>query len=717
MTRRQAAWVTTAMVLIAAALAVAVLAAAPQQTASAERQLEAAIHREQVLGDVKGAIELYQQLAAGGDRPVAAQALVRMGQCYEKLGEAQVTQARAAYERVVREFGDQSAMAGEARARLAALRQASPAPTEPTIRARRLLAGHYNNEVDFSGGPTPDGRGLVYVDATGKNLAIRDLQTGASRLITNRASEDGYMGFVAVVSPDGRFVAYSWSRSSVERPFAGMELRVVGVDGSRDRMLREESSIYPASWSSDGRHIVAQIAQGEGSQTEIAWIAFEDGSKRSLGTFPAADGGVLSPDDRFVAVQVPAKDDSGRHDIVLLPTKGGSVLPLVDHPADDRLMGWIPGTNDLLFTSDRSGNQDLWAIRIGDDGRAGSPRPVRRGTGEMSPMGFTRDGSLFYSVYTLQYNIFTAPVDEKSGRITLDEAKPLGGRGSNMKPSWSPNGAYLAFARRTAPRNGKEIVYVLNTKTGEERALVEDIAPATVPASTWFPDGRSLLTLGMSQTDAATSPGKVPSVAYRVNLATGAPTRLFEFPPNPYWWSMNNMVASPDGEGVIYAHDGRLVLRHLESGVEDELYRHAGLATGILELSPDGTELVFAIANSASVRARVWPDQGGRLMVMPSRGGEVRELLELEEPGTVRNVAWTADGRYVLFLQYGAKRMSVMRVPRQGGKAEQLWETQDTMLRDLSISPDGRRVAYFTQENEAEIWVLENIKQALVRVK
>jgi hypothetical protein len=35
----------------------------------------------------------------------------------------------------------------------------------------------------------------------------------------------------------------------------------------------------------------------------------------------------------------------------------------------------------------------------------------------------------------------------------------------------------------------------------------------------------------------------------------------------------------------------------------------------------------------------------------------------------------------------------------------------------FSPSPDGRRVAYFTQENEAEIWVLENIKEALARAR
>jgi hypothetical protein len=48
-------------------------------------------------------------------RKTAAEALVHMGQCYEKLGDAE---SRKAYERVLREYGDQKEAAMVARARL-----------------------------------------------------------------------------------------------------------------------------------------------------------------------------------------------------------------------------------------------------------------------------------------------------------------------------------------------------------------------------------------------------------------------------------------------------------------------------------------------------------------------------------------------------------------------------------------------------------------------
>src|SRR6266540_4329383 len=77
-----------------------------QSARSAEVQLKAAQQKAEVEGDLKGAIEEYKKVIAmaGANRALAAQALVRMAECYQKLGDAQ---ARAIYDRVVREYADQ----------------------------------------------------------------------------------------------------------------------------------------------------------------------------------------------------------------------------------------------------------------------------------------------------------------------------------------------------------------------------------------------------------------------------------------------------------------------------------------------------------------------------------------------------------------------------------------------------------------------------------
>ncbi|HTX36576.1 MAG TPA: tetratricopeptide repeat protein [Bryobacteraceae bacterium] len=116
----------------------AILAAAatgpgwPQPEAEAERRLEAGIHREMVLGDLKGAMEEYRALvghAAGskavGSKAVEARALFQMAQCQEKLGRH--TDALATYRRVTAEYrGTDGAV--RAQARLADLVDNAPGP-------------------------------------------------------------------------------------------------------------------------------------------------------------------------------------------------------------------------------------------------------------------------------------------------------------------------------------------------------------------------------------------------------------------------------------------------------------------------------------------------------------------------------------------------------------------------------------------------------------
>jgi outer membrane protein assembly factor BamD (BamD/ComL family) len=73
---------------------------------AAEALLGAAIHQEEAEGNLEAAIASYKKFLSqyGNNRPLAAKAQYHLGLAYEKLGSAE---AEKAYERVVKEFGDQ----------------------------------------------------------------------------------------------------------------------------------------------------------------------------------------------------------------------------------------------------------------------------------------------------------------------------------------------------------------------------------------------------------------------------------------------------------------------------------------------------------------------------------------------------------------------------------------------------------------------------------
>jgi tetratricopeptide (TPR) repeat protein len=84
--------------------------------AEAERMLEAAIQREIVLGDLKGAMAQYQLVISGNaNRADVSRALFRYARCLEKLERR--TEAHDVYTRLIRNYSDQ-AEAALARARL-----------------------------------------------------------------------------------------------------------------------------------------------------------------------------------------------------------------------------------------------------------------------------------------------------------------------------------------------------------------------------------------------------------------------------------------------------------------------------------------------------------------------------------------------------------------------------------------------------------------------
>jgi tetratricopeptide (TPR) repeat protein len=111
-----------------------------QSDKQGEALLQAAKNLELVKGDLKAAIEQYKQILARPEvgRTVAAKALLGMGQCYEKLGQ---TEARTAYEQLVRQYGDQAEQVQAARARLAALGGAPGQSGSAEMTIRRVWSG------------------------------------------------------------------------------------------------------------------------------------------------------------------------------------------------------------------------------------------------------------------------------------------------------------------------------------------------------------------------------------------------------------------------------------------------------------------------------------------------------------------------------------------------------------------------------------------------
>ncbi|HEY3123332.1 MAG TPA: hypothetical protein VGK70_04645, partial [Thermoanaerobaculia bacterium] len=317
-------------------------AIAAAQSPPPARLFQDAIHLMETKGDYPAALRLFEQIAKGSDRNLAARSLLYAGLCYEKLGKRE---ARNSYERLIRDFGDQTDLITAARARLAALTPAGGSPTSRGMAAHRVLA-----EFPPFGALSPDGQRLSFFDWTTNDFTLLDLESKQKRSLTRNLTRNGaWVGeaYGSVHSPDGKQIAYVWWNAQDI-----LELRVVVLDGTSPRVLYRNTDLRHldvADWSSDGRFILCTFHLSTGS-SQIALVSVGNGAAQVLKTFewPGPGKLSLSPDGRYVAY-----DLSG--DLFLLAVRGTREAVLVENPAHDFNPIWTPDGNRILFTSDRTG--------------------------------------------------------------------------------------------------------------------------------------------------------------------------------------------------------------------------------------------------------------------------------------------------------------------------------------------------------------------------
>ena len=663
--------------LICAALSPGYLASQAQDN-KAEVALQAAIKTETVDGNLRGAIEQYKKIAAqpGAGRATVATALLRMGHCYEKLGEAQAKEARAAYERVVRDFGDQAEIVAQARVRLAAF--GGPGAAGGLV-ARRVLA----DASGVSGVLTADGKYISHLDGATGDVVQFEVASGQTRRITNRggagAKEAPYE--YQAISRDGKQIAYdSYTKDWVP------QLRIRNLDGSGLRTLYGEKGydVRPLDWSPDAGFILAsrELDNSPGGGIELTLISTADGSVRVLRSIASAwVSASFSPDGRSVAFSFVREGSPPHGDLFLMTADGRNEAVVAGHPAEDRLLGWTPDGRSLLFLSDRSGTWDIWTVHITGGRQQGGPELLKKDFGSYSEvLGFAPDGSLYYKTETRLGGLYNGAVDLETGKVLMPPA-PVTTRyiGPANFLTWSPDGrslAYLSHPGRIG--SGNNILTIRSTSTGEERFLSPRLRG--VNQISWAPDGRSIIALGFTVTGTG---------AFRIDTETSEITKLAD----------EGVFARlcPDGKTLVWWREG-IRKRNLDTGEESEVVKTAAVG---YDLSPDGREVVFQV--------------DGAVKTVSLNGGEPRELFR----GLAKSYAlkWTRDGRYIIAQSRDAASSEIWRVPAQGGTPLKL-DLSIPKMWFFALHPDNRRFAFSVNEgSKSELWVLEHFVPPLKAAK
>ena len=681
-----------------------------QSQESAAKIYEAALFKKEAEGDLEGAIKIFRRIVAEFPeaRNIAAKAQLQIGTCLEKLG---LKEAMKAYQKVIDNYPDQTEAVIEAREKISILLRAQTVleKRDTEFKIKQIWTAP---DTDLYGAPSPDGRYLSYVDWRTGDLALFEIATGSKTHLTDDAHwvDPSEYAFYSIISPDGKLVAYSWY--GLQSNYC---LRLIGIDGTGHRTLysNEDYEVHPADWSPDGKQILVKRYSNKGGPAQILWISALDGSVRVLKTLE--EGQTMghcvchSSDDRYIVYELSVEEDFGNYDIYLLATDGSSEIPLIKHKANDRLLGWAPGRNEVLFLSDRTGTWDAFVIRIDENLLLGSPIRIKPEIGQISPLGFTQDGSFFYGMYTRWFNTYIAKIDLTKGVFQAPLYEPI--VGSNLYPEWSPDGSYLAYISEQIKPGGPgvfdNILHIHSLKTGKEREIQSEIRKMKNPR--WSPDGRNILVTGI---DRRVKEENYQGGLYLIDVENGHVTPVlkyaFKAPVSVGMWGTIKAEWSPDGEAIFYITRDSILRRELKSGEEEKIYQNPDLLmtrtyARLLTLSPDGENLVFGTRDLETHRESLW--------ILPGSGGEAQPFLELQMSDRIQAIGWSPDGEYVLFTKREKKGTSLWRIALDGKEPQKLGQS-NKRLRDLRVHPDGRQIAFSSVIIENEVWVMENFLPA-----
>lgn len=329
------------------------------------------------------------------------------------------------------------------------------------------------SEIGYPG-LSADGRWVAYPakDPEGRwDLFFMNVRGGEVRRITDDSTLD--IRYVDV-SPDGSQIAYA-----VRVADGTSEVRVVPSLGGASKTLARRGTA--ARWTPDGGRIA--YITFDGDDLELRSVRTDGGDDRSeyRDTINTARrvrySFCYSPDGRAIAWL--RTFSGGYQELIVHPLGGGAERQLTHDRRNIDEVYWTK-QNDIIFSSNRNGNSNLWAIRAS----GGQPVQVTRGTGPDIGIRVASDGhTLLYLEQQEVSYLWASPLDHADSKPVTREPMRLGT--AQLSPDRS---TIAASVRDPDPLTGASHIWLISRDGGQRRQVT--FGAGTQFSPVWRSDGQ-----------------------------------------------------------------------------------------------------------------------------------------------------------------------------------------------------------------------------------
>jgi Tol biopolymer transport system component len=492
-------------------------------------------------------------------------------------------------------------------------------------------------------------------------------------------------------SPDGREVVFTRLRNGLPSIF------LVSALGGPARMIAERGA--QATWLPDGRSLVMTRRTPDGHFGLVHHVV-ATGQRRNLSLAPSGFADLqprVSPDGTTLAF---ARIGLGKAALFVMPLSGGDQTQRTDWTVG--VIGglsWTPDGREILFAQPGLSGRRLQ--RVPANGSAAGTAVADLPLGAVAPAtSRLRPGGSFRVAFVYGHaEVGLRMIDLHAGRDgpTMTAVTPFcDATRSDVPGRFSPDGTQVAF---TSDRSGSSQLWVAG-RDGSHLRSVTNLPDASIVVGSWSPDGRRVAfdaTVG-GNTD-----------IYVVGADGGPVTRLTHGKASeidPEW--------SRDGRWIYYASDetGRSEIWKMDTGggQPGRLTSEGGIEP---REAPDGRTVYFLAAQRWSLLGSGYP-----LKQVSTQGGPT----SLVQAGVYAG-AWSVTDAGIVFLTTSSGLADASGVPavlalydfseRRVRRLGELPFRIGSMRADrfLTVSRDGRwAVASHLDRYERDVLVADNFR-------
>jgi len=417
------------------------------------------------------------------------------------------------------------------------------------------------------------------------------------------------------------------------------------------------------------------------------------------GTWMSLD---VSPDGREIAFDLLG-------DLYVIPIEGGEARALSTGHAWDMQPRYSPDGNEIAFTSDRGGGDNIWTVRR--DGS--SPRQITKEDFRLlNQAEWTPDGNFivarkhFTSARSLgagEMWIYHRTGGDKGAGVQMTKARTK--QKDTNEPAFSPDGRYLYFSDDVTPGDifqySKDVngqIYViqrLDRQTGEIETLVDGPGGAIRPTPS--PDGKSLAFIRRV---------RYKSTLMLMDLKSGRITPLTDILDRDMQetWAIHGVYPgiswTPDNKSILFWAKGGIHRVDVASKAVQEIPFHVAGTRFVEDAVRQSHEVAPPSFKTRMVRfARKSPDGSrivyealGNLWIADGRGTNPRRLTRGDEFESYPT--FSRDGRSIAYVAWDDDKASRIKVVGVNGGEGRAVTPEPGHYVEPAFSPDGRLVAY-----------------------